>query len=712
MSFIFKITTTTSPQTFVVPCVNTGTFNATVDYGDGTGSQTVTAYNDSNLTHSFATAGQHTITIDGTFPNVNFFNNAASRVLVNEVVDLGDVGWLTFSFRECANLTEFNGGTADTSSLFSMGAAFFGCNSLTSLDLSGFDTSSVANMGHMLFGCSSLTTLDLSGFDTSSVTNMSLMFYSCNNLTTLDIKHFDVSNVTNGTNFLLNANNALTTTAYDELLEAWAAQDVQPNVPWHFGDAQYTVETIADWYSPRSNSSLSIINNKLVSIADSTTPFGALYRIDNLIVGNAYRFVASTTCSSATANMWIRVSTKTIGFGDEILSIMGKESITVDEIFIATVATVYVGALASGHAANDTLTLDAGITVKEITNYSEANAASEIEYSQENVFGSEEVVNGDFATDSDWVKGDNWSISGGVAVCNSAGALNSRDFIQNDTLEIGKTYILSLDIVSFVSGKLSLWRNSTLLVGNSLGHKTVIFEAGIGNLVLTAIGGFVGSIDNVSVKEFKNAVIYKNIPQSARKSYKLENNIWTGSEIATIEVADFVEPVTSGMTITTSWTVRGDSYSQLGTKTSGSVRVDATISNTDSGILMESGGATAGLILYVYAGVLYFQCGRANEFGTTAERSETSYILPTGEFSYIVEWSANTQNSVLYINGLEVDSQAYSYTLISGSDPGTVGEVNNGVAVNRGGWTANAAGVYSNTITKCDLFVGQVTSDV
>ena len=90
MSFIFKITTTTSPQTFVIPCVNAGTFNATVDYGDGTGSQTVTAYNDSNLTHSFATAGQHTITIDGTFPHVRFYDDAASRVLIDEVVDLGE----------------------------------------------------------------------------------------------------------------------------------------------------------------------------------------------------------------------------------------------------------------------------------------------------------------------------------------------------------------------------------------------------------------------------------------------------------------------------------------------------------------------------------------------------------------------------------------------------------------------------------------------
>tara|TARA_R110000751_G_scaffold300605_1_gene412440 strand:- start:628 stop:1866 length:1239 start_codon:yes stop_codon:yes gene_type:complete len=259
---------------------------------------------------------------------------------------------------------------------------FIECLSLTSLDLSSFDTSSVTDMGYMFYGCANLVTVDVSGFDTPSVITMNQMFRNCTNLTNLDIKHFDITSVSNGSSFLAGSNNALTTTAYDELLEAWAAQDVQPNVAWHFGDAQYTVETVADWHSPRSASSLSIIDNKLVSIADSTAPFGAAQQIDNLIVGKAYKIIGTATCSSASANMWIRVST-TSGLGDEILSINGKERFTVNENFIATAATVYVGALAAGHAANDTLTIDAGMSVTEITNYTQANAASEIEASLE-----------------------------------------------------------------------------------------------------------------------------------------------------------------------------------------------------------------------------------------------------------------------------------------------------------------------------------------
>jgi len=726
MSFIFKITTTTSPQTFVIPCVNVGTFNATVDYGDGTGSQTVTAYNDSNLTHSFATAGQHTITIDGTFPNIKFQNNAASRVLMDEVVDLGDVGWVTLdqAFRNCTNLTAFNGGTTDTSNVTSMFAMFFeclnlttlnvssfntssvtnmryiftrcssltsldlskfdtssatnmlemfrdcsslttldvssfntssntnmsymfyncsslttldvsnfdtssvtaiqqmfrACSSLTSLDLSSFDTSSVTTMQSMFQSCSSLTTLDVSSFDTSSVTtmqdmfngcssltslnvssfntssntNMAAMFYGCSSLTNLDINHFDVSSVTDGTSLLQYANNALTTTAYDELLEAWAAQEVQPNVPWHFGNAQYTVETVADWYSPRGGSSLSIINNKLVGIADSTAVFGAAQQVDNLIVGKAYRFVGTATCSNSSVIVKLRISGNPLLYND--FDFVGTGTVTVDTIFIATRTTMYFGTIVTGHAANDTVTIDAGITVKEITNYTEANAASEIESSVE---------------------------------------------------------------------------------GN-------------------------------------NAVEYKNIPQSARELYSLEDDTWTDAAGNTIEVAEQAafSPVTAPMTLTEAWTTRGTAYSTLQNATSASVRVDATISNTDDGILMEMGADAIGLILYVYSGVLYFQCGDGSAYGTASNRAEVSYTLPVGEADYIIEWSADTSNAVLYVNGLLIASQTFSVFQITGGDVGTLGEVNNLVPVNRGGWVTDGSGVYTNTITKCDIFNNQITSDV
>jgi len=776
MSFIFKITTTTSPQTFVIPCVDEGTFNATVDYGDGTGSQAVTAYNDSNLTHSFATAGQHTVTIDGTFPNIRFYDDAASRVLVNEVVDLGDVGWITLArgFRDCTNLTTFNGGTADTSSVTTMQEMFHTCSSLTSLDLSNFDTSSVTSMQGMFLSCSSLTALDLSSFDTSnvttmqgmflscssltaldlssfdtsnvttmqgmfsscssltnldinsfdtsSVTNMNYMFLNCFNLTNLDIKHFDISSVTNGTSFLQGANNALTTTQYDELLEAWAAQDVQPNVPWHFGNAQYTVETIADWYSPRSASSLSIINNKLVSIANSTLIFGAAQQIDNLIVGNTYKITGTATCSNNSAQAYIRVSTNVNLSGSsesQVFSVSAQKSITANDTFTAAATTHYVGTIVTDHAANDTVTIDAGITVKEITNYTEANAASEIEYSQENVFGGELVVNGDFATDTDWE--DTSQGTGTVVIANNIATLTGSNFTNRANLEqlipttIGKTYELSALLLQAENAVILYKTGSTNVLGG-FNSAQVVLTTFVATQSLTEIQirsqGGTSIFDNVSLKEITNAVEYKNIPQSARELYSLEDDTWTDAAGNTIEVADFIEPVTQGMTLTEAWTTRGTAYNTLQNTTSASVRVDATISNTDDGILMESGGSGLGLILYVYSGVLYFQCGGGSAYGTASDRAEVSYTLPVGEADYIIEWSADTSNAVLYVNGLVVGSQAFSESKLAGSDDGTLGEVHNVVPVNRGGWTTEGAGVYTNTITKCDIFNNQITSDV
>jgi surface protein len=373
-------------------------------------------------------------------------------------------------------------------------------------------------MGYMFYGCANLVTVDVSGFDTPSVITMNQMFRNCTNLTNLDIKHFDITSVSNGSSFLAGSNNALTTTAYDELLEAWAAQDVQPNVAWHFGDAQYTVETVADWHSPRSASSLSIIDNKLVSIADSTAPFGAAQQIDNLIVGKAYKIIGTATCSSASANMWIRVST-TSGLGDEILSINGKERFTVNENFIATAATVYVGALAAGHAANDTLTIDAGMSVTEITNYTQANAASEIEASLEgdnsltykNIpqsarelysleddtwTGSNElVVNGDFATDSDWNKGTGWTISNNSL---NGASVNVAQAYQAGILTENTWYWVELNL-NITNGYIKVKNSAALSTSGYYSFK--YFNTGGVDLNIFGYSLFTGSIDNVSVKE-------------------------------------------------------------------------------------------------------------------------------------------------------------------------------------------------------------------
>ena len=208
-SFDMTVRTTAASETFTIPCDNVGTFNATVDWGDGS-SSTVTTYNDSNLAHTYASAGDHSISISGTFPNIKFGNNSTNAGKVITVTNLGTVGWQSFvnAFKSCGNMTSFNVGVTDTSSVTNMHGMFNGPHLLTTLDLSNFNTSSVTDMSYM-FVMIKLTTLDVSSFDTSSVTNMLRMFHACRDLTTLDLSNFDTSSVTD-MSYMFNENKDLT----------------------------------------------------------------------------------------------------------------------------------------------------------------------------------------------------------------------------------------------------------------------------------------------------------------------------------------------------------------------------------------------------------------------------------------------------------------------------------------------------------------------
>ena len=291
-----------------------------------------------------------------------------------------------------------------------------------------------------------------------------------------------------------------------------------------------------DWASLNSNSSLSIVNNNLVSTATTTANFGVAQQVDNLTIGSTYAFKGQATCSNSSATVKIRVALNAT-LSSNIYNIQGTGSVTVDHIFVATATTHWFGTVIQNHAANDTATIPSGITVKEITNYTAANSASEIEYSQENVFGSNVVINGDFDTDSDWVKDVGWTISGGKARANLSG--NWVNLKQANAFEVGKSYLVTFTVSDYVQGQVYLSSasvtNHILATGN--GTFTMTFTATNTSLWIRGIYDFIGSIDNISVKDITNAVTYTNIPQAARDLYTLTDNIWTDAEGNTIEVA-------------------------------------------------------------------------------------------------------------------------------------------------------------------------------
>ena len=125
------------------------------------------------------------------------------------------------------------------------------------------------------------------------------------------------------------------------------------------------------------------------------------------------------------------------------------------------------------------------------------------------ILGSELVVNGDFSTDSDWTKGSSWTISGGTA--NSDGTENNG-LLRQGILPSGddKIFRVEFEVLNYVSGEIyPLIRDEN---GNVSGFSTsngifsfdgYRFTSGSDLFYMRGVD-FIGSIDNVSVKEILN----------------------------------------------------------------------------------------------------------------------------------------------------------------------------------------------------------------
>jgi hypothetical protein len=125
----------------------------------------------------------------------------------------------------------------------------------------------------------------------------------------------------------------------------------------------------------------------------------------------------------------------------------------------------------------------------------------------EQTLGSELVVNGDFATDSDWTYGSSWSIGDGKASFdfNIGGASDLR---QNSVLTVGKKYKLTFDVLDSNGGNFSYSLGGYAIFINNIEANTTytVYGKAVGTfLTLRGASNFIGSIDNVSVKEVIDA---------------------------------------------------------------------------------------------------------------------------------------------------------------------------------------------------------------
>jgi len=289
--FVFEVDTTktsagssTSTQ-FKLPLISGGTFPFDVDWGDSN-SDTITAYNQAEVTHTYAASGTYTITITGVIDQWKF-NNGLDKLKLLSITSWGDFDFSTNrGFFGCDNMTAISVIDSPTVSATNLDYTFRGCGSLVDGDFSGWGTTGVTSFIQFLYLNTSFNG-DISNLIHAGVTNIQQMMLNNSSYTRSDLSSWDVSGIStwtdafrgmttqNGTisgwvpsgsmsgvfnqntNYLgggvvtwtiggitaavnLFAANTFSTAVYDAILIAWEAQAPTNAVSINFGNSTYT----------------------------------------------------------------------------------------------------------------------------------------------------------------------------------------------------------------------------------------------------------------------------------------------------------------------------------------------------------------------------------------------------------------------------------------------------------------------------------------
>nr|MDA3814954.1 BspA family leucine-rich repeat surface protein [Patescibacteria group bacterium] len=224
-----------------LPLRSDGNYNFTVDWGDGSPVDTITAYNQSEVTHTYSSSGTYTINIDGTIEGFSFGNTSDSdRLKIIEISQWGELrlGNTSHYFNMTDNLNITATDILDLTGTTDMGYAFSNSGVTTVPNMGNWDTSSVTNMGD-LFARGSFNQ-DIGNWDTSNVTNMSAMFLY-NDSFNQDIGNWNTSNVTSMSRMFGQAD------AFNQYIGNWDTSSVTDMFYMFYGANTAFNQDIGNW---------------------------------------------------------------------------------------------------------------------------------------------------------------------------------------------------------------------------------------------------------------------------------------------------------------------------------------------------------------------------------------------------------------------------------------------------------------------------------
>lgn len=231
--FSFDIVVPSGGASFTLPTLtSTYSYNYFVNWGDGTFNNNATTQLTHNYSNSTGADVTFTISIEGTFPAMDFYANRSvtNPLMITQINNWGGAEWESFegAYRGCANLTIApDAGVPNLSNTTSLEYAFYGCASLNSnAGWENWDVSTITNMTETFYGATNFNG-DISNWNVSNVTSMSGLFKNTDEFDQT-LENWDIGSVGSMLNIFENAN-AYYFENFDNTLIAWAAASTIPS---------------------------------------------------------------------------------------------------------------------------------------------------------------------------------------------------------------------------------------------------------------------------------------------------------------------------------------------------------------------------------------------------------------------------------------------------------------------------------------------------
>ena len=197
--FITEWQTATANESITIPTKGGG-YNYTVDWGDGSAISTGQA---GDATHTYAAAGNYSVSITGTFPRIYFVGDVSATNLI-AISQWGTNAWtsMNYAFDDCQNLNITATDTPVLSGVTDLSYMFSGCIKLNPTGAAGtalnnWHTEGIISMAGMFYDAEAFNQ-NIGNWNTANVTNMGYMFYEAP--FNQDIGKWNTANVTDMSN--------------------------------------------------------------------------------------------------------------------------------------------------------------------------------------------------------------------------------------------------------------------------------------------------------------------------------------------------------------------------------------------------------------------------------------------------------------------------------------------------------------------------------